>query len=120
MICWAFQAKASRSFPAFNVLQQSLNIPVVILLTVLLLRVLFRRPWLAYVARFGLLLVVLVATRAELNEAVFGVLFLSLVMLVLTRLGLACSRCSSALSSRAGRTSHSPPIPDRGTSRHRW
>ena len=70
--------------------QSSFAIPVMVLLLVLGLRVILRRPWLAYAAMFALVLSVnLAAQEAPVLElAIMTSIMVSLVILVLTRLGL--------------------------------
>ena len=80
----------------FNIIQQSLFIPVTILLLVLLSRLIFRRPWLAYVV-LAVVQAFLSQTQGVLADATLaarllslgtGVLFTTVVILVLTRFGL--------------------------------
>ena len=72
----------------FLVVQESFFIPVAVLLGLLLLRVLLKRPWLAYAA--GLAIVMIVALSAQLPPVfiVSQQILMALTILLLTRLGL--------------------------------
>jgi len=94
---------AVASFPLrigqlFGMVQSSFFIPVVCLLVVLLCRVIFRRPWLAYVAVMLIPVIViavaLATTDAQATPAAKALLllsavaFASLILVILTRFGL--------------------------------
>jgi hypothetical protein len=72
----------------FEALQDSFQIPVSVLVGVLIFRVIFRRPWLAYVAFIAGAATIVSLGQASWADAVGLVLVVILVLVMLTRLGL--------------------------------
>jgi len=72
----------------FGALQSSFAIPIFILLAVLLFRVIFRRPWLAYTAFFLIFGSLYSLIASSWLDAVGFVVFIALVLVLITRLGL--------------------------------
>ncbi len=73
---------------AFLALQTSFRIPVSALVGVLLFRVIFRRPWLAYLAIILITGGAIVVGQPSWVQALSTFLALALILVVLTRLGL--------------------------------
>jgi serine/threonine-protein kinase len=71
-----------------GMLQDSLFIPITSLMVVLVLRVLLRRPWLAYATALVLVAVMSAAAQAPLPTALNGLTTAVLVIFLLTRFGL--------------------------------
>ena len=70
-----------------EVLREALRMPIYILMAVLVLRVILRRTWVAYLVFLGLPVVVF-ASGVPLPNAIVGVILVALSLVVLTRLGL--------------------------------
>lgn len=82
----------------FGIARQSLTGPVSIVLVVLLLRVILRRPWLAYLVFLGILVVLVSLSGAPLPIKLAIILIQALNVLVLMRLGLFAMLISSLFS----------------------
>jgi serine/threonine-protein kinase len=72
----------------FGVLQGSFFVPVSMLIVVLVMRVICRRPWIAYAAMYIIVAVVFAFNDAPWMMGVTQLLVLTLSLIVLTRLGL--------------------------------
>ena len=74
----------------FTALQDSFFVPIVVLLVVLVLRVLLRRPWAAYVVMFAVLIAfsLVAVPAAAIVTAVTSVITLAIALILLTRFGL--------------------------------
>lgn len=83
----------------FNIVRTSFFVPVIVLMTVLLLRVVLKKPWLAYLVFFGALLGILALNPAPWSSKAQGMLMLSFAVVVLTRLGLFAMLVGVAFSS---------------------
>ena len=83
----------------FNILRLAFFGPVVTLLLVLLFRVVFRRPWLAYAALFTIMSVVFVGIVPTKVEALFVIAQNTIAVVLVTRLGLLAFLTSIVFSS---------------------
>jgi len=72
----------------FGIARQSLSTPVLTLLVVLLLRVILRRPWRAYLVFLGIVVVFVSLLPISLPIKLATILIKALGVLILTRLGL--------------------------------
>ena len=72
----------------FNIVRASFAVPVLVLIFILLLRVIFRRPWIAYVVLLAGLAGLMVLTPVPWHLKAQVVLTVALAVVVLTRLGL--------------------------------
>ncbi len=82
-----------------ELVRSAFSVPVIVLLLVLIFRVIFRRPWLAYLAFFGAVAAFALLTSPSLLEACafFGIPVLA--VLLLTRFGLFTMLVTVAFSS---------------------
>ena len=94
----ALTSVANRLSAIVGTLLDSVAIPVVSLVVILFLRVVLRRPWLAYAAAIAFPLLLQLGQRSWLGSAV-ALLVSALVLLLLTRLGLLAFVVAVAFSS---------------------
>ncbi len=73
---------------SFDIARQSFALPVAILLVLLLLRLILRKPWLAYLVYMGLVVFLAFLLPWSLPSGLSFILIQSLGVLILTRLGL--------------------------------
>jgi F0F1-type ATP synthase membrane subunit c/vacuolar-type H+-ATPase subunit K len=95
----ALTGVAGRVAAFFGSLQDALMIPVAALVVILLLRVLLRRPWLAYLAAGGITVLVQAGGQPTVVSLITSLSVAALALLVLTRLGLLAFTAGIAFSS---------------------
>ena len=103
---------------AFGALQDSFQIPVSALVGVLLFRVIFRRPWLAYLAIMLIGGGIFALGPLSWVQITSSILVIALILIVLTRLGLLAFLVANRLFVLGGFTLTSTRRP--GSSRSPW
>jgi hypothetical protein len=96
---WSSDAMYLRS--ALIAVRTSLLLPVVLLLGLLVMRVIFRRPWIVYAVIYSFVCIIALISDMSWIGKVQVVLYVTLALVVLTRLGLLAMVVAMVFSSWA-------------------